>query len=298
MHKEHESTANLIERLPVLPVVVARVLALRPASDTYFDDLLRIVSEDPAFAIEVIRVANSPLVAPMSPIQTLPSAVARLGARRTASMVTAMSAIRVFVPTTDDQRELWGHALDTAVTARVIAEHSGGLVDPDEAYVAGLLHDIGRLVMFDASATELADVEAHGWVTPEDLLAAEAHLCGLDHTQRGWLVCKHWGIPEELSLVVRDHHAYGPVKRHDLLSVIQMADRVSYCSLRGGLMEAKDPAAFLQTHCVHPAWGSSPIPMAVLAARLPAIEEESQALAEDLGVALPRAKTTGPPASS
>src|SRR5487761_2129065 len=144
------SLADSAGQLPLLPSIVLRVLQLDSSSDRSFEDLLRLAEEDPTFAVRLIRLANAPTSAPAKPIVTIRQAVVRLGARECAGLVTALAISRVFVPTTTVHRQLWLHALQTAVAARTIASlMPKANIAPDQAYLAGLLHDIGRFVMAD-----------------------------------------------------------------------------------------------------------------------------------------------------
>lgn len=280
------------DQLPLLPSVVVRVLALDSRSDRYFDELVALAEEDPTFAVRLIRVANAPLSAPSTPIVTVRQAVVRIGARECAALVTSVAVSRVFVPRTTAQRSLWVHALQVAVAARTIAGLSlGGALVPGHAYLAGLLHDIGRFVMFEAANEDLGRVDETHWVTPEELLHNERQLLGYDHVKLGLLVCRRWSLPPDIAEVIALHHDYGlaaarPVAAPaELIRAVQMADLLSVRLMLTpdfADREPEDIARDLAHHCMRTEWPQPPVSPSVLAQRVAAIRDEAAALAESL----------------
>lgn len=171
-----------------------------------------------------------------------------------------MAVSRVFVPRSVGQKSLWIHALQVAVASRTIASLApSARVAPDQAYLAGLLHDIGRFVMFEGATSDLDLVESAEWRTPPELLQAERTLIGYDHAQVGALVCRRWALPSELVEVVQNHHIYRPEDRsrawqlaHELRRIIQMADLLSMCLMHFPAIADLEPpalAAELAEHC-------------------------------------------------
>ena len=147
---------NELEELPLLPTVIVRLLALDATHENYFDKVLELSQEDPTFALRVMQLSNSAVSSPSSPITTLQDAVVRLGVNSVASLVTSMSAIRVFVPKKQGEKNLWVHSIQVAVCSRIIARIATDLkVNPEQAYICGLMHDIGRFVLFDKASDEL-----------------------------------------------------------------------------------------------------------------------------------------------
>lgn len=280
------------EQLPLLPTIVLRVLRLDPLSERYFEDLLGLAEEDPTFAVRLIRLANAPTSAPAKPIVTIRLAVIRLGARECAGLVTALAVSRIFVPRTVAHRHLWLHALQTAVAARTIAAmRPSAAIAPDQAYLAGLLHDIGRFIMFDGATGDLERVDETHWHSPQQLLDAEQHVLGYDHVQLGGVVCQRWSIPSAITEVVKLHHDYTAPKAHagtplgPLLAVVQMADLLSARMMNAPEMADLDPNELnkeLLLHCSRPEWSHAPVAPSVLAPRVAAIRNEAAEMANRL----------------
>jgi putative nucleotidyltransferase with HDIG domain len=220
-----------LEDLPLLPTVVAEVLSLNPDSEDYFDRLLHLAERDPPFAVRVLRCANSATSAPANPIVSLQQGIARLGTRRCADLVLAVAVIKVFVPRSEAQRLLWIHSLQVAIFARAFCQRLPTiLANPDQAYLCGLLHDIGRFVQFEGAPADLTEVNDTHWASPKELVESEQRALGYDHSLLGWSACRKWALPSMIGEVVRRHHE-APSPREggldELVRIVQWADRLS-----------------------------------------------------------------------
>ena len=221
-----------VQELPVLPAVIVRLMDLEPDADGFFDEVLSLAGHDPTFAVRVIHALNAAYAAPTQPIESLRGAIARLGASHIRDLVTAMSVAEVFVPRTDHEVDLWVHAVEVATAARLIARDGRSSVDEHQAHLCGLLHDMGRFVMFDRTPEKLRVVNEHDWADTEALLDAEQREFGYHHTEIGHALCVRWGLPVHLGHVVRDHHR--PIASlvpgrgdDDLVAVVATANRLS-----------------------------------------------------------------------
>ena len=281
--------------LPVLPGVAARVAALDPAAEGYFDGLLAIAQQDPNFAVHLIRAANASASAPGSAVLTVRQAMVRLGAADCARLVSGVVGAQGYVPRSRGDLDLWRHALQVAVAARTLAAMAPTLhVAPDEAYLAGLLHDIGRFVMLVSAIDDLHRVEETHWHTPEELLHAEHRLLGYDHVQLGVLVCRHWTLPAALCDLVVHHHDYAmPESRQHasashLVRIVQLADRLSVMLMMHPQVISLEPAALateITRHGLRREWRTPPVDPTRIADRLPRIAAESAALFDALAPA-------------
>lgn len=196
-----------LDELPVLPMVVAKLMALDRADDDYADQVVALIAAEPNFSARVIAAANSAASAPASPVTALGAAIARIGSVHATNLVLALGITRVFIPRDDWERSLWRHALQVALASRALVAHAQprGL-NPDEAYLAGLLHDVGRFVMFQEAPEQLRRVDEGDWETPDALIDFETKICGLNHAELGALACRKWSIPPTIAHVVAQHH--------------------------------------------------------------------------------------------
>ena len=221
-----------IDRLPLLPQVLVRILQIDTSSGDYFDQIDRLAREDPPFTVRLLAIANSASSSPAAPVKTIKAALTRMGASTITNLVSSMAVQEVFIPSSPSQVALWRHAIRVAVTAETIAQMVPALkVDKDQAYLAGLLHDIGRFVMYEHDPDSLLKVDESHWHTPEELIEADVEVFKFTHSELGYLACTHWGLPGELAQIVRRHHeplidAVVPGSTEANILCIEIADRL------------------------------------------------------------------------
>ena len=195
-----ENLTALVERLPIFPAAAVRALSMAKNPDVGMRDIERVVSTDPVLAGEIVQVANSGLFGRSAAVSSLTAALARLGTI-TAARLIAAAALRPLVASAGLQ-QLWMHSLETAETAVLVAVETTG-VDISEAYLAGLLHDIGRLVF----ATSSVAAEIQEWLEAGfPITYAEVLTAGIDHGELGGEILTHWNFAESIITAVRNHH--------------------------------------------------------------------------------------------
>ena len=167
-----------------------------------FDDLVSVASTDPVLAGSVLQVANSAAFARSTPARDVQQTVTYIGAAR-ASRVILAAALRPLLSIGGGE-SLWRHSLDAAVVAEVLAHRSTRL-NPHEAYVLGLLHDVGKLLLNIAPAeARAANDRLVTAGVPQQV--AEIITYGADHALAGALVLRDWGLPADLVAAVEQHH--------------------------------------------------------------------------------------------
>jgi putative nucleotidyltransferase with HDIG domain len=192
-------------RLPPFPQVAIRVLQLANNENVQLHQLCDLISSDPAFASEVLTVANSLLYAPRYPSTSIQQAVAILGANTLRGMCVTVG-VRAYLGRSmklPALRNLWRHNLACAIVAQRIA--SAGLIDRDLAYTSGILHDIGRMALAVVQPAEYAQLlETHRGPSAS-VLEAERALFGQDHCETGRQLIVDWNLPENFEAIVADH---------------------------------------------------------------------------------------------
>lgn len=231
------SLSQHLHELPVLPTTVVRLLSLDAKSEGYFDEVARLVETDPSFTTHLLAHANSVVVAGRTPTTRIRDAVVRLGPRQVVNLIFAASATAVFVPREAWQKGLWLHAMTTASVVRHLAALAPTRsVDPDELYLAGLLHDLGRFVLYLEAPEELRAVDETEWETPRALIEAELRICGFTHAELGYQAAVKWQLPAELATFIRYHHetlpAGGSPRVAALVSSVRIADWASVSLLK------------------------------------------------------------------
>jgi putative nucleotidyltransferase with HDIG domain len=227
-----------IDRLPVLPMVLARLMTLDPDHDGFFDEVMGLLEGDPPFAARILSAANAATSGHLRPVASVRSALLRLGSQGAANAITTLAVTRVFVPRTDWEKSLWRHSIHVGAAMRVLADMDrSGVVDHDVAYAAGLLHDVGRLIIFQEAPDALHQIDEGGWHTPEALVDAERAICGIGHAELGARACRRWNLPDILVDVVARHHhpIHNPVGEAEVLvAMTRFADLIMFPSAMPG----------------------------------------------------------------
>jgi HD-like signal output (HDOD) protein len=211
--------------LPPLNAIANRILALSADADVDLKQLAAVMECDPAFAADVLFLANSSLYGFPSRMQVLRHAIALLGLDciKTLAMTFAM---RSFVAEGSQLvRQCWRHSAACALIAKEISPALG--MAGDRAYTAGLLHDIGRLGLLKSYTAEYSPVLRASFETVEQILQAEREAVNVDHgVAGGWLV-GYWALPEPFIEICEHHHeAIGP-KDSALLQTVKTACRLA-----------------------------------------------------------------------
>ena len=280
-----------LKELPVLPAALTELMRLDKDSNSYFDDIVSVVEREPTFAIRALRAANSAANAPASPITRIRDAVSRVGCSNTTALLLSATVTRVFVPRTDWERGLWRHSLHVAVASRTLARmFSGGAIDPEVAYLCGLLHDLGRFVMFLEAPEVLQKIDEAEWDEPDALIEAERQVCGLLHTELGERICELWSLPPVVASVVRHHHdppgdAADRSNQQKLDELMRLCDLAMFPSVSPDVAElpSMSDAALLEALQARlPSWLHAP--PARLQTALTSIAKEAAQIANVVGV--------------
>jgi len=184
--------------LPPLPAAAARAIALARDLDTTTDDLARVVQSDAPLAARVLRISRSVTYLRRQPPRTLKEAIVTVGFQGLRKILITASARASYRADDDVAGTLWAHALATAFAADEITKSRGGLAGGD-AFIAGLLHDIGKLVF------HLADPDAFRRLAGSDL-SLEEEVFGAGHAAVGACLAELWGLEDDLVMAIMFHH--------------------------------------------------------------------------------------------
>jgi HD-like signal output (HDOD) protein len=192
-------------------------------------ELSDLISADPAFASEVLTIANSLLYAPRFPASSIMQAIAVLGANNLQGLCMTVG-VRAYMGKTLSQpamRTIWRHNLACALIADQLA--SVGFLNRDVAFTAGVMHDIGRLALAVIRPKEYSLLLGVHSGSPVTILNAERELFGWDHCEAGRQLITDWKMPSEFEPIVAQHHEprekEGPWVMADLINMsCRMAD--------------------------------------------------------------------------
>lgn len=215
--------------LPTIPVVATKVLQLMEDESSTADDLARVVASDPAVAARVLKISNSSFYGAQRQIQTLPHAIMMLGFVTLKSVVVAASVKQVYQPYGLTEKLLWEHSFGAGLAARLIAKELRR-VNPDEAFLGGLFHDIGKQIMNFLDKDKFQEVMQLCYNEGISFEQAERMLFPYTHEEAGALVIRKWNFPEQLMKAVLAHHTLEFEEDEDPYLVI-LANIVSLSNL-------------------------------------------------------------------
>ena len=211
--------------LPPIPQTVKKALSLIQNPETNAADLARILSTDQVMSAQILRWSNSAYYGMKSQIMTVQQAIVVLGMDTIRQMITTSSVsghLNQPLPGYRLERgELWHHAVGTAVSAQFISKQQHLHLD-EEAYFAGLLCDIGKLV-FEKHLQEV-DLNASKW-EHQPFVEVERACFGMDHARLGAELAHYWQLPESLEIAIAFHHEPRCAPEHKALAAaIHIAD--------------------------------------------------------------------------
>jgi putative nucleotidyltransferase with HDIG domain len=229
-----------LDTLPTLPAVAVRLLQASAASDSDASGVIKLLRGDQSLTARILSVAASAAYAVREPVTTLERAVPLIGLAGVRSIVLATSVFDCFGRRGSDSRgasfdrvEFWKHALAVACAARQLARVRRELgIDPEDAYVAGLLHDLGKVALATVFPKAYDRIVVQGNQARDDIADHERAVLGADHTVAGRRVAERWRLPRNLQETIWLHHlaadALPPsVGQPALIGMVQLADTLA-----------------------------------------------------------------------
>jgi len=196
------------------PELYLRIDALTASPRASAEEIAKVIAQDPALTARLLRIANSPLYGLTTPVETIGRAIAVVGTWELLDLVLSTSIVSAFSSLTGGRFDLtrfWRHSVLTATTARLLARQ--GPTPIERLFVAGLLHDIGLLILAQRFPDEAADWMSHGdteGATHGDGLARiEDEVLGFDHALLARTMLAQWQIGEQILEPVACHHDAG-----------------------------------------------------------------------------------------
>lgn len=199
-----------ISDLMSLPDVCIRVNEMVDDPNSSAVDIGKVITRDPGMTARLLRIANSPFYGFVQEITTVSRAIAVIGTTQLRDLVLATSAIDTFdnIPNhLVNMKDFWTHSIYTGLCAKALAEQLDKKKS-ESFFVAGLLHDIGQLVLFNKMPEQSKDILIQVMEGPEgvEFHHEEKKIFGFDHAEVGAELLNHWKLPEMLCESVRYHH--------------------------------------------------------------------------------------------
>jgi HD-like signal output (HDOD) protein len=212
-----------IHDLPPLPTLVTRALELLSDPEADMKEIEGVIGNDQSLVSKLIKISNSALYGGLQPVESLSQALSRLGAKTTKSLVLSASMQTYFFrgnPGIQTRGQLlWQHAAECSMAARRIAM-AIGYEDPERAFMGGVLHDIGKLILMLVSPDSYRQVEH---IKKQAKLLdheAEQKVLRTDHMEIGELLMEKWKMPNAAKACVKFHHHVDKAAKHRTLAMI------------------------------------------------------------------------------
>ncbi len=212
-------------RLPVFDRTALQIQQEITKADVDQRVIENLIVQDQALTSQVLKVANSSYYKGLSEITTVRNAIVRLGLKEVANIVTLVSHRQHFKASDPQARKLmnalWRHSVACGLGAKWLATQGGLDVQPNEAFFAGLLHDVGKLFII----TVIEKLKKSKQIAQLPSLAVVDEIIDSLHCKHGYVLMKNWNLPERYCIIVRDHHAEDFDGENYLLTVVRLADR-------------------------------------------------------------------------
>ena len=218
-----------IREIPTLPQVLSKILATIEDPLSSAADLEHIIKNDQALTTKLLAVSNSAYYGFRHEVTTVSRAVVAIGYREVRNICMGLSLAGFLHPSTFANQKLaqllWLHSLAVSEATKVVAEYTGS-ADSDVAFTAGLLHDIGKVVLAAFYPDKTEKIIAKASADDISLEEAELEYNGL-HTEIGELLAQKWELPQVMIEVIGRHHQPSPRHTHfHMISAVHLADYV------------------------------------------------------------------------
>ena len=240
-----------VRDLPALPSIVLDLIGSFERDDVDVSTLAEKMSRDQALAAKTLRLANSSFYGLPSKVRTVKQAIVVLGFDSARALAVASSIIDTFGASRCPQVDVssfWRHSIAAALCAKNLARHAR--LDQDYAFIAGLLHDIGRLVLASSFPEQYAQVLARCDSLEITVGEAELEVLGVDHQRAGQMLAEAWMFPPLIQRAIGQHHAPASADLSNVPGIVHVADAMVHALDLGGGEDAAVP------HLLEAAWDS------------------------------------------
>lgn len=220
-----------VGELPTLPTIYSQLLEAMSNTRSTAKDIANIIEKDQAATIKLLKSVNSPIFSIAKSIDNIQNAIFFLGFNEVKNLVFSLSMIDMFNNSKQvpyfNLVEYWKHSIAVGVATRIIGKICGEK-NIENYFVAGIIHDIGKLILIYYGKTDYSKVIEYAIERNIGIGYAEMAVLGTDHLEIGAIVAEKWGIPETLINPIR-HHLKGMVfdKFDKLTACVHLADVIA-----------------------------------------------------------------------
>ncbi len=212
---ELEELIDSTVAIPTIPSVLMEINQVMASPDSSTTDATQIIERDPAIAARALRLVNSSFYGLKNSISSISMACSILGLKVIKNLVIQTTVLEQFPGSGDavgfDTNALWDHSFKTAMAAKLLAQQSSleTQLSPDDAYTAGLIHDVGKMVLLQSQSERFSEALELSKKNGIPLATAEGQLFGFSHAHVGGLLAGRWKLAPTLQAAVMYHHSPG-----------------------------------------------------------------------------------------
>ena len=225
-----------LKQLPSLSPVALRILEITDEEDSSIQEITKLIESDQSLSSKVLQISNYTLAKSdrQGQANTIKHATAILGMDMVRSIALSLTVVNLFETTSDDAFsivEFWRHNAACAIVSELLAKRFS-YPHPEEAFIAGLLHDLGKLIFYQWKKPEYREIVIKANAAKERLLEQEEKALKMGHTHAAKLLMEHWKFPQSLINVAWLHHQplaeFGPKRLEELPFIVKCANSICH----------------------------------------------------------------------
>ncbi|MGN6370990.1 MAG: HDOD domain-containing protein [Phycisphaerae bacterium] len=213
-----EMVLQQLDTLPTLPAIAMRLMTLTGTAESKIEEVVQLLSADQSLTGKLLSLASSAGMAGRMPITTVQQAVVRLGFDTVRNLVLSVKVFEAFqqrpaegsgeeAPSSFNRSEFWKHSLAVATAAELLAARCKPKLNVHDAFVCGLLHDLGKVAFDTAMPKSFARVVDAAILTRGDVADVERRIIGMDHALAGKRLAEAWNLPQLITQAIWLHGA-------------------------------------------------------------------------------------------
>lgn len=249
--KRYQKIIQDLGQIPTMPTIAGKVMQIVNDPKSNAEDVARFISRDVALTSKVLRLANSAFYGIPRTISSVNSAIVILGFNTIRSLVLSASVVKIFPAkpgvVSFDRKAFWKHSFIVGIASRMLAAHlrRRKLVDLEIAFSAGLLHDVGKLILEQFASQEYQTVLKLSTDKKLPLFVVEKTVLGLNHADVSGMLVDKWQMPNELKIPIVGHH--NPLEEREmpeLTALVHVANHLTHV-LGSGCMQGETYGALV-----------------------------------------------------
>jgi putative nucleotidyltransferase with HDIG domain len=222
-------TLETVSTIPTLSVVIDKIARLLQNPQTSAEEIGKVITTDQALAAKVLRLVNSAFYGFPGRISTITHAVVILGFSTIKNIVLTASIFEAFTKKKNTEsdfniEQFWLHSIGCGAASQAIAKHIG-FKEKEECFIAGLIHDIGKIILCYFFPEEFEAVFQNARSRNILFHKSEREVLGITHDEIGAIITKRWNLPANLQLTVQNHHCPSPEQEgYSMTAIVHAAD--------------------------------------------------------------------------